>query len=104
MEGETKNNGLRCRPGDLAKIKSAWNQLLVGKLVVVRRSYSESEWVVRLLDLPALAISEDRKGHVITKTIIAGDWALEPLRDVPLQAECFMNEGAQADPHRHPFF
>ncbi|HDR9802416.1 TPA: hypothetical protein QDC55_003290 [Burkholderia cenocepacia] len=75
-------NNLRCRPGDLARIKSAWNTLLIGKIVLVRSAYTDSEWLVTLLDNPALTIRENRTGFVVTRAFIADDWSLEPLRGV----------------------
>lgn len=74
---------LRCRPGDLARIRKAWNGLLEGRLVLVRHSYSETEWLVRVLDGPAFGLSEDRRRYVVTQTLIADDWALEPLGREP---------------------
>lgn len=77
--GEARTTKLRCKPGDLAQIRMAWNVLLEGKLVLVRRAYSDTEWLVCLFDGPAFALSEDRQRYVATQTLIADDWALEPL-------------------------
>ncbi|BET09407.1 hypothetical protein THI4931_04490 [Pandoraea sputorum] len=73
---------LRCKPGDLARIKKAWNELLEGRLVFIRRSYSATQWMVYLLDGPAFAISEDRCHLVVARAMIADDWALEPIGGV----------------------
>lgn len=70
---------LQCRPGDLAKIKRAWNALLVGKLVHVRRVHEGNKWLVSLLGEPALGVGEDRQRFVMTRTLIADDSALEPV-------------------------
>ncbi len=70
---------IRCKPGDLARIKKAWNELLEGRLVFIRRAYSSTEWLVYLLDGPAFAVSEDRCHLVVARAMIADDWALEPL-------------------------
>ncbi|VVE68900.1 hypothetical protein PAN31117_03133 [Pandoraea anapnoica] len=70
---------LRCKPGDLARIKKAWNELLEGRLVFIRRSYSSTEWLVYLLDGPAFSVSEDRCHLVVARSMIADDWALEPI-------------------------
>ncbi|ARK80994.1 hypothetical protein BOC40_11725 [Burkholderia pseudomallei] len=70
---------LRCRPGDLVRIKSSWNSLLVGRSAFVRRAYSECEWVINLLGEPALVPSEDGARIIVARSIIADDWALEPL-------------------------
>lgn len=70
---------LRCKPGDLARIKKAWNELLEGRLVFIRRAYSETEWLVYLLDGPAFSMSEDRCHMVVARAMIADDWALEPI-------------------------
>ncbi len=70
---------LRCKPGDLARIKKAWNELLEGRLVFIRRAYSSTEWLVYLLDGPAFSVSEDRCHLVVARSMIADDWALEPV-------------------------
>lgn len=70
---------LRCKPGDLARIKKAWNELLEGRLVFIRRAYSATEWLVYLLDGPAFSVSEDRCHLVVARSMIADDWALEPI-------------------------
>lgn len=70
---------LRCRPGDLVRIKTSWNSLLVGRSAFVRRAYSECEWVINLLGEPALVPSEDGARIIAARSIIADDWALEPL-------------------------
>ena len=70
---------LRCKPGDLARIKKAWNELLEGRLVFIRHAYSATEWLVYLLDGPAFSISEDRCHMVVSRSMIADDWALEPI-------------------------
>lgn len=73
---------LRCRPGDLARIKSSWNSLLVGRTALVRKPYSESEWVISIVGDPALVPSEDGSRIIAARLIIADDWALEPLARV----------------------
>lgn len=70
---------LRCKPGDLARINKAWNELLEGRLVFIRRAYSATEWLVYLLDGPAFSMSEDRCHMVVARAMIADDWALEPI-------------------------
>lgn len=70
---------LRCKPGDLARIRKAWNELLEGRLVFIRRAYSSTEWLVYLLDGPAFSVSEDRCHLVVARSMIADDWALEPV-------------------------
>ncbi len=70
---------LRCKPGDLARINKAWNELLEGRLVFIRRAYSATEWLVYLLDGPAFSMSEDRCHMVVARAMIADDWALEPV-------------------------
>lgn len=88
---------LRCRPGDLARIKKAWNVTLVDQIVLIRRPYTDSEWFVTLLAGPALAFSEDRSRLIVTRTMIADDWALEPLRgERSLYADEIMDSVAPA--------
>lgn len=79
MGGNGNAKGPRCKPGDLARIKRAWNALLVGELVFVRSYLSENVWLVSLLGEPALGVGADRKRLVVTRTLIAEDAALEPL-------------------------
>lgn len=79
MGGNGKARGPRCKPGDLARIKRAWNALLVGELVFVRSYLPGNMWLVSLLGEPALGVGADRKRLVITRTLIADDAALEPL-------------------------
>lgn len=69
----------QCRAGELARIKMARNKFLEGKLVLVRSRYSATEWIVKMLDGPTLARSEDRSRYVVTSILIADEWALEPL-------------------------
>lgn len=73
--------GLRCRPGDLARIKEAWNELLRGSLVLIQYQYSRDRWMTLLLDEPALTLNEDYTGFVATRRLIAADDALIPLAD-----------------------
>lgn len=82
---ESGSSQLRCKPGDLARINKAWNELLEGRLVFIRRAHSSTEWLVYLLDGPAFSVSEDRCHMVVARAMIADDWALEPIggaRDV----------------------
>ncbi len=69
----------RYKPGEMARIKIARNKLLEGKVVLIRSRYSATEWVVRMLDMPALVMAEDRSHYVATRALIADEWALEPL-------------------------
>lgn len=76
----------QCKAGELARIKTARNKFLEGKLVLVRGRYSATEWVVRMLDGPALVRSEDRSRYVVTSILIADEWALEPLSRIGCSA------------------
>lgn len=87
----------QCKAGELARIKTARNTFLVGKLVLVRSRYSATEWVVRMLDGPVLARSEDRSRYVVTNALIADEWALEPLSHIG----CSSTGGATAVPVAH---
>lgn len=79
---EEAHTRLRCRPGDLARIKTSWNSLLVGRIAFVRSAYSETEWVIALLGEPALVPNPDGTRIIAARLIIADDWALEPLTSV----------------------
>lgn len=76
---DSGSSQLRCKPGDLARINKAWNELLEGRLVFIRRAHSSTEWLVYLLDGPAFSMSEDRCHMVVARAMIADDWALDPI-------------------------
>ncbi|MGQ7905007.1 hypothetical protein [Burkholderia sp. BC1] len=82
MERETGVRGLRCRPGDLARIKEAWNPALIGRIVLVKAAHSETEWVVTLLGAPGVTLTKDRNRLVACNRGLAYDSALEPIRAV----------------------
>ncbi|KVH53094.1 hypothetical protein WJ38_02825 [Burkholderia ubonensis] len=83
MQGEEKKERWPFQPGDVVRIRKAWNALLAGKMVMILGAHSTTEWVISLLEGPALSVSEDRRGYVVTRTMIADDWALEPLGRAP---------------------
>ncbi|WP_244135879.1 hypothetical protein [Burkholderia vietnamiensis] len=73
-------DNLRCRPGDLARILSAWNATLIGRIVFVESQHSDTEWRITLLGEPGMTLSKDNDRLVIVNRMIALDSALEPLR------------------------
>lgn len=94
---------VRCKQGDLARIKAAWNRLLEGAHVLVCRAHGEGNWIVRLQDEPAFALSEDRQRYIVTRTLVAPDWALDPLRGAAALEGKKESTGSIAQrPHRHP--
>lgn len=80
MDRETSASGLRCRPGDLAKIKEAWNPALVGRIVLIKAAHSRTEWVVTLLGEPGVTLTKNRKRIAASNCALAYDSALEPIR------------------------
>ncbi|OXI42538.1 hypothetical protein [Burkholderia aenigmatica] len=73
---------LRCRPGDLARVVSAWNPALIGRLVLIKAAHSETEWVVTLLGEPGVTLTKNRKRIAASNCALAYDSALEPIRAV----------------------
>lgn len=71
---------LRCRPGDLARVLTAWNKTLVGRIVFIEFQYSDTEWQITLLGEPGMTLGKNKNRLVITNRMIADDRALEPLR------------------------
>ncbi|KOE23103.1 hypothetical protein [Burkholderia multivorans] len=82
MKRETGVRGLRCRPGELARIKEAWNPALIGRIVLVKAAHSETEWVVMLLGEPGITLTKNRKRIAASNCVLAYDSALEPIRAV----------------------
>lgn len=76
--------GLRCRPGDLARVVDAWNPALVGRIVLIRMAHSETEWVVTLLGEPGVTLTKNRTRMVASNSALAYDSALEPIRAVEI--------------------
>lgn len=79
---ETSVSGLRCRPGDLARVVSAWNPALIGRVVLIKAAHSKTEWVVTLLGEPGVTLTKNRKRIAASNCALAYDSALEPIRAV----------------------
>lgn len=79
MEGETKNNGLRCRPGDLARVIYSSNPLLLGRTVIVEGWNDDGRWNVHLLGEPSFGVALYSKRPMITSGFAAKDSSLEPI-------------------------
>nr|WP_319002016.1 hypothetical protein [Burkholderia contaminans] len=82
MDRETGASRLRCRPGDLARVVTAWNPALVGRIVLIKVAHSQAEWVVILLGEPGMTLTKNRKRIVASNCVLAYDSALEPIRAV----------------------
>lgn len=80
MDRETSTSGLRCRPGDLAKIKEAWNPALVGRIVLIKAAHSSTEWGVTLLGEPGVTLTKNRMRIAAGNCALAYESALEPIR------------------------
>lgn len=96
---------LRCKPGDLARIKYAWNQSLVGRIVVIGDRHSATEWNVTLLGGVGVTLTKDRRSMTATSRLLAYDAALEPL-ELPGEIEGAITAAGEPDgrPWPHPDF
>lgn len=98
MERETGVRGLRCRPGDLARVVASTNPALIGTIVTIQRMRSDGRWDV-LLEKPAFGFTGRAKRPVITRQFSFWDGSLEPLPDVvrrvSRQTACLRPEQAQ---------
>lgn len=74
--------GLRCKPGDIARIVYSTNPLLVGRLVLVEEWGTHARWNVTLLGAPAFG-REFRAGRPLIgyKTAFR-DTSLRPIKSV----------------------
>lgn len=70
---------LRCRPGDLARVVSAWNPALVGRIVLVGRIHKSTEWTITLLGEPGVTLTKNRRRLGIGNNMLADDAQLEPI-------------------------
>ncbi|ARK91098.1 hypothetical protein BOC42_28140 [Burkholderia pseudomallei] len=70
---------LRCRPGDLARVVSAWNPALVGRIVLVGRIHKSTEWTITLLGEPGITLTKNRRRLGIGNNMLADDAQLEPI-------------------------
>lgn len=92
--------GLRCKPGDLARITSAWNRLLVGELVIVNHALPDGRWMTHLVGDPAFTVRSTGPGYVVTRRLKAKDSSLEPLTDEQKQAAIAAMIARVRLPHR----
>ena len=76
---ELGSNGLRCRPGDLARVIYSKNPMLIGRLVIVECWNDDGRWNVHLLGEPAFGVTMYLKRPVITCAFAARDSSLEPI-------------------------
>ncbi|WP_257803269.1 hypothetical protein [Burkholderia glumae] len=78
---------LRCKAGDLARVVSAWNPALVGRVVIVQEMHKvlEREWRITLLGEPGITMTKNRRRLGIGNSMLAGDEQLEPLRPEELE-------------------
>lgn len=71
---------LRCRPGDLARVVSAWNPALIGRTVLVGKIHRASEWRITLLGEPGITLTKNRRRLGVGNNMLADDSQLEPMR------------------------
>ncbi|WP_341771845.1 hypothetical protein [Burkholderia ambifaria] len=99
MDRGTSARGLRCKPGDLARVVSAWNPALIGRVVLIKAAHSKTEWVVSLLGEPGVTLTKNRKRIAASNCVLAYDSALEPIRAIERdEMACFM-AASEEDPH-----
>lgn len=80
MSEELKNNGLRCRPGGLARVIYSCNPALVGQEVIVEEWQPElGRWRVCLLRGPAFGVGMLTGRPFFTAHYNFRDSSLEPL-------------------------
>lgn len=77
-----QREGLRCRPGDLARVVSAWNRALIGRTVLVGKIHRTSEWRITLLGEPGITLTKNRRRLGVGNNMLADDSQLEPMRGV----------------------
>lgn len=99
--GSEVRGTLRCKPGDLARINSAWNELLVGSVVLVQASRPGGKWRILLLGEPALARRLADGGYVATRRFVADDLSLDPLDDLEAQSVLAELTVRASPPHRY---
>lgn len=88
---------LRCRPGDLARVVSAWNPALVGRIVLVGRIHRATEWTITLLGEPGVTLTKNRRRLGIGNNMLADDSQLEPVHGLIIDEG--VSKGADV---RHP--
>jgi hypothetical protein len=76
---EELNNGLRCRPGDLARVIYSKIPMLIGRLVLVAEWNGDGRWRVYLLGDPCFGITSQSRRPVVTCGWAFRDSSLEPL-------------------------
>lgn len=100
MDRRMSASGLRCRPGDLARVVSAWNPALIGRVVLIKAAHSKTEWVVTLLGAPGVTLTKNRKRIAASNCALAYDSALEPIRAIGAGTPREATAAGEAD-HRH---
>ena len=100
MQREEDQRALRCKPGDLARIVEAWNELVLGQIVHVQSRRPDGRWMTLLLADRALAMRDDGDGYVATRRLVAEDVSLVPLSDAEAR-EALAAFIAQACPAGH---
>ena len=93
---ELGSNGLRCRPGDLARVIYSCNPSLIGQVVVVEAWHTElGRWRVCLLSGPNFGVGMLTNRPIYTAHYNFKDSSLEPLTP-PHQPESGESEEIQS--------
>ncbi len=88
---------LQCKPGDLARVTSAWNPANVGRIVLVGKLNSPGEWSVTVLGEPVLSLTKNRRRMRVDTRVLCYDYALKPLRGNLLGDDIDTKEPTQHD-------
>lgn len=76
--------GLRCRPGDLARVVYSTNPALVRRIVQTIALYEDGRWECVLVGDAVFGVAEDGGPPLVTRDWLFPDWCLEPQSNRPL--------------------
>lgn len=77
-----QRGGLRCRPGDLARVVYSANPLLIGRTVFIEGWGGHGRWNVTLLGAPSFGLEFETKRPVVGNKTAFRDSSLAPIGDL----------------------
>jgi hypothetical protein len=80
VDQAVKAGGLRCKPGDLARVIYSTNPLLVGRMVLVEKWGQYDRWDVTLLGEPAFGLEFGTGRPIAGRKTAFRDTSLLPLQ------------------------
>lgn len=89
MFDKVNSGGLRCKPGDEAKVIFSPNDALVGRTVEVVQLHYDGRWECVLDGGAVIGVADDGLGLLLTRDWLFPDSFLEPKRvtnETPLAA------------------